>query len=65
MTSAAIAEPSATIVTSTTSIETSVAEAEQSLRIGRVVASLQVLLASRRAARNEDHAHWYNISRGL
>jgi hypothetical protein len=38
---------------------------EPSLSVGRVVASLQLLLAVRRDARNQDHAYWYTISRGL
>jgi len=36
-----------------------------SLALDRVVASLQVMLATRRAARNDDHAYWYTICRGM
>jgi len=36
-----------------------------SLSVGRVVASLQVLLAIRRAARHADEAYWYTIARGM
>jgi hypothetical protein len=35
------------------------------LTLQRVVASLQVILAARRATRNDDHAYWYTISRGM
>jgi len=46
--------------------QTEPARIEQpSMTVGRVVASLQVLLATRRAARNEDHAYWYTIARGM
>jgi hypothetical protein len=40
-------------------------EAAEPLLLSRVVASLQVILATRRAARNEDHAYWYTIARGM
>jgi len=36
-----------------------------SLSVQRVVASLQVVLATRRAARNDEHAFWYTVARGL
>jgi hypothetical protein len=35
------------------------------LSLSRVVASLQVLLAARRAARSDEHAYWYTIARGM
>jgi hypothetical protein len=35
------------------------------LSLKRVVSSLQVLLASRRAARSQEHAYWYTIARGM
>ena len=37
----------------------------RTLSLSGVVATLQVVLAARRSARNEDHAHWYRISYGL
>jgi hypothetical protein len=40
-------------------------QARPELSLNRIVATLQVLLASRRAARNEDYAYWYNAARGL
>jgi hypothetical protein len=42
---------------------------ESKLSLNRIVAALQVLLATRRAtrraARNEDHAYWYTVARGM
>ncbi len=35
------------------------------LTLSSVVASLQVVLASRRAAHSEEYAYWYTIARGL
>jgi hypothetical protein len=37
----------------------------QPLLLSRIVASLQVVLASRRADRNEEHAYWYTVARGM
>jgi hypothetical protein len=31
----------------------------------RVAAALQVALATRRAARSEEHAYWYTVARGM
>jgi hypothetical protein len=35
------------------------------LSLKDVAAALQVVLATRRAARNEDHAYWYTVARGM
>jgi hypothetical protein len=35
------------------------------LSLNRIAAALQVLLATRRAARNEEHAYWYTVARGM
>jgi hypothetical protein len=35
------------------------------LSLNRIVAALQVMLATRRAARNEEHAYWYTVARGM
>ena len=35
------------------------------LSLNRIVAALQLLLATRRAARNEEHAYWYTVARGM
>jgi hypothetical protein len=35
------------------------------LSLPRVVGTLQVVLATRRAARNVEHAHWYSVTRSL
>jgi len=41
-------------------------EAESSkLSLNRIAAALQLLLATRRAARNEEHAYWYTVARGM
>jgi hypothetical protein len=40
-------------------------EAGNKLSLNRIVAALQLLLATRRAARNEEHAYWYTVARGL
>ncbi len=40
-------------------------EAERKLSLNRIVAALQLLLATRRAARSEDHAYWYTVARGM
>jgi hypothetical protein len=39
--------------------------ADATLSLSRIVATLQVVLATRRAARNEEHAYWYNVARGM
>jgi hypothetical protein len=31
----------------------------------RVAAALQVALATRRAARSEEHGYWYTVARGM
>ena len=41
------------------------AEAAPQLSLKGVVASLQVVLATRRAARNDEHAFWYTVARGM
>jgi hypothetical protein len=38
---------------------------EPLLSLGRVAATLQVILAARRAAHSEEHAYWYTIMRGM
>jgi hypothetical protein len=38
---------------------------QPSISIARVVAGLQVLLATRRAVHNEDPAYWYTVARGM
>jgi hypothetical protein len=35
------------------------------LSLKRIAATLQVVLATRRAARSEEHAYWYTIARGM
>jgi hypothetical protein len=35
------------------------------LSLPRVVGTLQVVLATRRAARNVEHAHWYGVTRSV
>ena len=40
-------------------------EAESKLSLNRIAAALQLLLATRRAARNEEHAYWYTVARGM
>jgi hypothetical protein len=40
--------------------------AEQpALSLSRIVASLQVVLATRRAAHSEEYAYWYTVARGM
>jgi len=51
-------------ITANAAISSSPSEAAQ-LSLSRVVASLQVLLAARRAARSDEHAYWYTIARGM
>ena len=40
-------------------------ERENKPSLNRIVAALQALLATRRAARNEEHAYWYTVARGM
>ena len=40
-------------------------EVEHTFSLNRIAAALQVVLATRRAARNEEHAYWYTVARGL
>jgi hypothetical protein len=35
------------------------------LSVRRIAATLQVALATRRAARNDEHAYWYTMLRGM
>jgi hypothetical protein len=35
------------------------------LSLTRIAATLQVALATRRAARTEEHAYWYTVLRGM
>ena len=42
-----------------------VPEVKNKLSLNRIAAALQVLLATRRAARNEEHAYWYTVARGM
>jgi hypothetical protein len=37
----------------------------QPLSLNRIAAALQVVLATRRAARSEEHAYWYTVARGM
>ena len=37
----------------------------QPLSLNRIAATLQVVLATRRAARSEEHAYWYTVARGM
>jgi hypothetical protein len=37
----------------------------ESMSLPRVVGALQVMLATRRAARIEEHAFWYSVTRDL
>ena len=41
------------------------APAQASLSLTQVVGNMQVMLATRRAARNADRALWYTINRSL
>jgi hypothetical protein len=56
-TSIAIARPQ--------SVADTAPEVDNTLSLNRIVASLQLLLATRRAARSEDHAYWYTVARGM
>jgi hypothetical protein len=38
---------------------------EGTLSLHRIAATLQVVLATRRAARDEEHAYWYTVARGM
>jgi hypothetical protein len=44
---------------------TALPEPAPQLSLKRVVAGLQVVLATRRAARNDAHAYWYTVARGM
>jgi hypothetical protein len=35
------------------------------MSLQRVVSALQVILATRRAVRSEEHAYWYTVARGM
>jgi hypothetical protein len=37
----------------------------ESLTLGRVVAALALVLATRRSAHSDDHGYWCSISRGV
>jgi hypothetical protein len=37
----------------------------QPMSLNRIAAALQVVLATRRAARNDEHEYWYSIARGM
>lgn len=63
MTTAAIAESPASLLD--LSPDTPADQSREPLSVRGVVASLQILLAARRAARNEDFGYWYSISRGM
>jgi hypothetical protein len=41
------------------------AESVQPISLQRVVAELQVVLATRRAAVSDDYTYWYTIARGM
>ena len=38
---------------------------DHTFSLNRIAAALQVVLATRRAARNEEHAYWYTVARGM
>jgi hypothetical protein len=60
-----IAEPSATVALQNASRADSDSRPEEHMSLGSVVATLQVVLATRRAVHSEDHAYWYTIARGM
>ena len=35
------------------------------LSMNRIAAALQVVLATRRVARNDEHEYWYSVARGM
>jgi hypothetical protein len=41
------------------------ARIQEPMSLKRIAAALQVVLASRRAARNDEHAYWYTVARGM
>ena len=45
--------------------EASIAASSRTLSLSGVVATLQVLLATRRAARNTDYVYWCSLTRGM
>ena len=57
------AHPAATIRQE--SARPTASEARPALSLPRVVAALQVVLATRRAARNVEHAYWHSATRSL
>ncbi len=38
---------------------------DNKLSLKRIAATLQLMLATRRAARSEEHAYWYTVARGM
>ena len=40
-------------------------EVRAPLSLNHIAAALQVVLATRRAARSEEHAYWYTVARGM
>ncbi len=40
-------------------------EMDNKLSLKRIAATLQLMLATRRAARSEEHAYWYTVARGM
>jgi hypothetical protein len=40
-------------------------DVREPLSLNRIAAALQLMLATRRAARSEEHAYWYTIARGM
>jgi hypothetical protein len=37
----------------------------QPLSLNRIAAALQVVLATRRVARSDEHEYWYSVARGM
>jgi hypothetical protein len=60
-----IAETAAIALQANPPDEASIDATSRTLSLGGVAATLQVLLASRRAARNADYAYWYSLTRGM
>lgn len=60
-----IAETAANALQDTLPRNVSTDASVRTLSLSGVVATLQVVLAARRAARNEDYAHWYRIIHGV
>jgi len=40
-------------------------DVDNKLSLKRIAATLQLMLATRRAARSEEHAYWYTVARGM